>query len=337
MSGWPWMKGCSVEQQNAGQVDDSQDDERPVVRDLIREHRDLIDQMAAALSSSENEESYDATKHDDLWCLRFLLSHKKNLPKAIQAAKTTLVFRREHGLDELGDIRETAPQNAEIAAWQRFRDSGGVSERSILYTVPDLQRGGVLTFFDIGSMDPHKLAKLSVDDWIASIAYMNEWNYQWLDYLTRTTGRLTKSVRIVDVGTARLSQIDLTCQDRYTKAIATMQDCFPQAVQCIYVCYAPAWIYVPWKTIRPYLPVRVVSKMDFLDPSVAKDRQRLLHATADSPEHLPTRFGGANETLLCADTTTTNSLSEDANDENNDEFLDAVPSLEETVSVTSYD
>ena len=293
-------------------------DNRLLVEELIREHRPLIDQMVATLSSSSSSSPlYDPAKHDDLWCLRFLLSHKKNLDKAIAAAQTTLAFRREHGLDEWGDIRGTAPQDitttnnntddstagAAWVAWKRFIDSGGVTDRSIVYAVPDEQRCGVLTFIDIGSMDPHKLAELSVQEWIAALAYMNEWNYQWCDYLTRKTGRLTKSVRLVDVGTASLSQIDWQCQMRYTQAIGTMQDCYPQAVKSIYVCYAPFWVYGPWKAIRPLLPSRVVNKMDFLDPASssadnADDRQRLLGVAAGCAEYLPRRYGGTNDTIL---------------------------------------
>jgi len=338
------MKGLDVSSDGcvttSEESDDNNNDKRPIVRDLIREHRSLLDDMATALSLSPPDYNYDARKHDDLWCLRFLLSHKQDFPQALRAAQTTLIFRRDHGLDGWGDIRADPPQRATTAAWQRFRDGGGVTENSIVYTVPDPQRCGVLTFIDIGSMDPHQLAQLSVEDWIAGLAYMNEWNYQWVDYLTRTTGRLTKSVRLVDLGTFRLNQIDLTCQKRYTQAIGTMQDCFPQAVQCIYVCHAPAWVYAPWKAIRPLLPSRVVDKMDFLNPHDERDRERLLEVVALAPEHLPVRFGGSNEALLKSTVTTITSnensstFEEGGDDENNQEFIDAVqvPSLEETVS-----
>ena len=296
------MEGCKVVVANA--VAASDDDPRPVVKDLIHEHSALIKEMVLALASNE---WYDSSKHDDLWCLRFLRSHKKNVEAAIRAAQATLRFRKEYGLDELGDIRAIAPQDYQNlgsdTAFFRFM-AGGVGEQSVAYVVPSASHqvagaAGVLTYIDIGTLETHKLAELPIEDWIAGLAYVNEWNYQWLDYLTRTTGRLTKSVRIVDVGTASLGQIDWNCQNKYTKAVSVMQDCFPQAVQSIYVCFAPGWVYRPWKLIRPFLPTRVVEKMDFLDPLESQeDRERLLqHA---SSEQLPVRFGGKNETLFPA-------------------------------------
>lgn len=220
MSGWPWMKDSAFAIAEAV-PDDS--DPRPVVSDLIEEHRELIDIMVEALSngSSDDEDGasdkslFDhANKHDDLWCLRFLLSHKKNLDKAVAAARTTLKFRHEHNLDERDLRNEAAPQYPEKVvnneAFRRFMASG-VADGSIVYTIPDPKRAGVVTYINIGCLDTHGLAQVALQDWVAALIYVNEWNYQWLDYITRTTGRLTKSIRIVDVSTSRLQQFDKTC------------------------------------------------------------------------------------------------------------------------------
>lgn len=287
--------------------DDS--DPRPVVSDLIEEHRELIDIMVEALSngSSDDEDGasdkslFDhANKHDDLWCLRFLLSHKKNLDKAVAAARTTLKFRHEHNLDERDLRNEAAPQYPEKVvnneAFRRFMASG-VADGSIVYTIPDPKRAGVVTYINIGCLDTHGLAQVALQDWVAALIYVNEWNYQWLDYITRTTGRLTKSIRIVDVSTSRLQQFDKTCQHKYTDTIAGMQDCFPQAVKRIFVCFAPSWIQVPWRVIRPFMPSRVIGKLDFIHPiNNDDDRARLLAIIPK--DHLPTRFGGTNTEYL---------------------------------------
>lgn len=311
------MKNCSCPIGEDATPDTSYyaSDPRPLVKDLICEHRDLIDEMVLSLSNNTNSSDditsqspttaslFDhAHKHDDLWCLRFLLSHKKNLNNAIAAARTTLKFRSKYHLDE-ADLRESAPQHLRktdhiknFDGFRRFMASGIVSDdgsSSIVYNVPDPKRLGTVMYINIGSLDTHHLGEVATDDWITALTYVNEWNYQWLDYLTRTTGRLTKSIRIVDVSTARLHQFDKTCQSKYTDAVAVMEDCFPQAVQSIFVCFAPVWIQVPWRIIRPFMPVRVVEKLDFVDPIHAeKDKARLIEIIPE--EYLAVQFGGTN-------------------------------------------
>ena len=325
MSGWPWMKGklTAIAHVNTNEETTLQDDEstdkRPILKDLIYKYRDLIDVMEVELSHLDK---YDPQKHDDLWCLRFLLSHKLDPVPAIAAANTTLHFRRKHKLDKL-DIRGFPPQDYNkfkpnfFPSFQRFmryvtgstnnngkikktsKEEGDVDEQQkkqqpICYVVPDHQTLGVLTYIDLGNIDTHLSAELSLEDWIAGLAYLNEYNYQWLDYLSRTTGRLTKSIRLVDVSSAQLNQVDRICQQKYTEAVATMEDCFPQAVSSIYICYAPFWIQSPWRVIKPFLPVRVVAKMDFLNPKDNEDdKSKLLQQVP--PQHLSIKFGGTNQ------------------------------------------
>ena len=67
------------------------------MKELIEEHMRLIDDVKRALGT---DPLYDVTKHDDLWIVRFLLSHKKTVKLSVKAAKHTLQFREEHKLDE---------------------------------------------------------------------------------------------------------------------------------------------------------------------------------------------------------------------------------------------
>jgi hypothetical protein len=307
MSGWPWMKDIKVAIADPIPVDpasDENDQNRPSVKALLLEYRDLIDQVREQLESENS--LYDPDKHDDLWILRFLISHKGNASKAIRAAETTLEFRRARKLDER-DIRGFPPQhykkydnenddkddnnsNIYSPSFRRFMN-GGVGDDSISEVVPDVRNGTVHLYINVASMETHQLAQLDVEDWISGMCYVNEWSFQWLDYITRTTGRLTKAVRIVDVAGIQLSMEDRQCQDKYTSAIRVMQDCYPQAVGIILVCHAPIWIQIPWYVLRPLMPQRVVAKIDFINPKQrAQDLQRILHYIKD--EHLPERFGG---------------------------------------------
>jgi hypothetical protein len=310
MSGWPWMKDIKVTIADPIPLDpasEENDQARPSVKTLLLEYEELIDQVRKQLEL-ENP-LYDPDKHDDLWIVRFLISHKGNVSRAIQAAETTLEFRHSRKLDER-DIRGYPPQNYNkkndndndkndddddnnniySPSFQRFMN-GGVGDDSISEVVPDVRNGTVHLYINVVSMETHQLAQLDVEYWIAGMCYVNEWSFQWLDYMTRTTGRLTKAVRIVDVAGIQLSMEDRQCQDKYTSAIRVMQDCYPQAVGIILVCHAPIWIQIPWYILRPLMPQRVVAKIDFINPKQrAQDLQRIL--TYIKEEHLPERFGG---------------------------------------------
>jgi hypothetical protein len=228
------------------------------------------------------------------------------------------------------------------AGFAKFVGCGGVADHSIVFKVwqkenhmsqqeddkSKLPPDTVVTYIDIGKLDTHVLgSSLDVDDWVAGLTYVNEYNYQWLDYISRTTGRLTKSIRIVNIGTASIGQVDFSCQQSYTKAVAQMEDCYPQAVSQIFVCFAPSWIYLPWKAIKPLLPQRVVSKMDFLHPiKNHADLQTILTKVPKSM--LPVTFGGTNTTIFpTKDGKKTDNEEEEADDE--DDFVDAAqPDLE---------
>lgn len=288
MSSWIWMKGLKVAIADAiAPVNDK--DVRQSVKDLIAEHRVEIDQIKVVL---ENDPLYERDKHDDLWIVRFLLSHKNNHKAAIKAAKYTLAFRKEHKLDEQ-DLRPFPPnKNAKSEALsQRFlqycKDDG------LLYVVPDVQLG-VIGFIRLVSVDSHGIvANVSEKDWLPSFLYLAEWTHQWLDFTTRTTGRLTKSVRFIDFQGMNLALISKEMAKRAGNFAGVMEECYPQAAQTIFLCNTPVWIQKPWRLFRPLLPKRVLAKIDIICPEKnVKERLRLF-AYIDE-EKLPVRFGGTN-------------------------------------------
>jgi hypothetical protein len=173
MSSWPWMKDAQVAIADPVDINDDED-RRPSVKELVSEYRELIDQLQNELSKNE---LYDKTKHDDLWILRFLLSHKNDTERALEAAKTTLIFRQEHSLDDKDDIRAFAPQERDQVKnnepFHRFMN-GGIGQDAITVVVPDKKRGGVVFYFNIASIDTHKLGMVEEEDWLRGMNYFNE-------------------------------------------------------------------------------------------------------------------------------------------------------------------
>ena len=265
-------------------------DDRPSVKELIEKHRSAIDKVRSELVS---DPLFDIKKHDDLWILRFVLSHKKNHFKAtIKAAKHTLAFRKEHHLDEK-DIRYTT-RSTGFAKESFERYTAHCSDDAFQFLVPDENRG-VIAFINMNGVDQNEMVKnVPEEDWLPCFTYYTEWAHQWQDYVTRSTGRLTKSVRFVDASELKLSGINSELMRRDGKAMGIMEDCYPQLLQSIFICHGPVWIQVPWRLFRPLFPKRVTEKFDFIHPQKNEhERHRALKHI--SKEHFPTKYGGLNE------------------------------------------
>jgi CRAL/TRIO domain len=288
MSSWPWMKGLS--QAIADPIPPINEyDNRPSVKGMIEGNRKQIDEVKKDLKT---DPLYDENKHDDLWILRFLLSHKKNPRTSLKAAKSTLLFRKERHLDDK-DIRFCPlGKSCEDEAVQLYHSC--CADDAALFAVPDTKRG-VVAFLDLGGMDQHKILK-NVDraSLLSGYCYLNEWSFQWVDYVSRTTGRLTKSVRLIDMANVYLSNLSYENLQRDGDIMGIMEDCYPQLLQSLFVCNPPAWIHIPWKICRVIMPKRVVSKMDFIAPAKNKKERAQLLAYL-SEDNLPTRHGGKHD------------------------------------------
>ena len=76
------------------------------VAQLLEAHAAAVAQLHAALVE---DPLFRPKQHDALWLLRFVLSHQADLPKAAAAARFTLRWRAEHGLDQIGDTVRARP------------------------------------------------------------------------------------------------------------------------------------------------------------------------------------------------------------------------------------
>lgn len=121
--------------------------------------------------------------------------------------------------------------------------------------------------------------------------YISEWTHQWLDYVTRTTGRLTKNVQFLDAGDFGWSDFSMKNVKAEGKAMGIMEDCYPQLLERVYICHPPGWLQKPWRVLRPILPHRVVDKVDFSSPRKNETERRRFSAFV-AEQSLPARFGG---------------------------------------------
>jgi len=266
-------------------------DKRPSVKELISTHKIKIDKLKDRIM----EESIDGTfqypsKHDDLWLLRFLLSHNMKSKNAIKAALHTLQFRKDHNLDTY-DFRGESTRKDEVSDAQLRKYMEFCSDDFFRFCIPD-QRRGVILYLSFAGLDQHAVVKnLDESAWLPVFTYITELQHQWVDYVTRTTGRLTKVVRPTCVEGVTLRGINMENSSRDGKAMGAMEDCYPQLLHAIYICNAPSWIQVPWRAAKLIMPKRVVEKIDFLHPASRKsERDKFLSFV--SLDHLPAKYGG---------------------------------------------
>ena len=288
MTSWPWMNNVSLAIADPPIAPICDEDKRPAVRDLIAKHRLAIDELARDLALSDKSKLFDKNKHDDLWILRFVLSHKGHHKQALHAALRTLQFRAENELDGK-DIRQYPPGPlAQDESFQRY--FACIQDEAFAFDIPHPKRG-VVVFLSGAGFDLKQLQQLDFQDRLRAFCYINEWTHQCLDFTTRTTGRLTKSARLVDVKGVGLFQVNYETLRLEAKAIATMQDYYPQLLESFFVCDPPTWAHIPWKIIRPLLPSRVVHKIDFVAPGKSKKERKRLREYLQE-EHLPVVYGG---------------------------------------------
>ncbi|CAJ1956377.1 unnamed protein product [Cylindrotheca closterium] len=299
MTSWIWMQGVDKALVDKAIDPVSPEDDRPSVIDLIQEHADTIEKVRLGL---QEDPLFDKTKHDDLWILRFVLSHKSKMKRCVQAAKTTLEFREKYKLDGI-DLRHFEPphfESKDLAIGGSPSVAHSTSLRfpkgALTLTIPNRQLGTVsfMQFAEIAKGDLQAAKTLSDVDWNAPFIAMSEWSFQWLDYITRTTGRLTKNVRFLNFQGVSFSAINnRKAGSRDGKIMGEMEDVYPQLLHAIYIYEAPHWIHVIWSMVRRIMPKRVVEKIDVVEPKTNADELKKILRFVDL-KTLPQSLGGKN-------------------------------------------
>jgi hypothetical protein len=167
---WPWLSDAKA---GTNQVTLPEDKRygRPVVAELIVEHAKSIAELRSTI---QDDPLYEPTKHDDLWLLRFLLSHKGKVQKAATACKHTLLFRRTHQLD-LADVRFQPPSKTHPST-KSFLAYGDDSVLGV--DLPDPTRA-VVTYIHLSGLDQHGLIANVADEGVESyFIHLTEWSHQ---------------------------------------------------------------------------------------------------------------------------------------------------------------
>lgn len=271
-------------------------DERPFLKDLLVENSSAIATVKNAVQSNP---LYEPSRYDDIWILRFVLSHKKDTDASSRAAIATMEFRKEHNLNEK-DLRglikhfDGAPF-ATAGYGLPYGDKIDICAKGdgVVFAMPDENRD-VMQYIFLSKMDMHKITEtMTRDDMFSLLIYVKEALHQVLDGITRKTGRLTKLVKFVDFDGMSLKRMSRGYLSMDASVNKELEDFYPQMLAGLLVVHAPKWINGIWKFARPLMPKRVVEKVDFLPSNKEKIQKSL--ARFVSKKNLLEQYGGENE------------------------------------------
>lgn len=197
------------------------------------------DAIAKMLKAAEDWPGFRAGStgpgsHDELFALRFLLSHKFNLEKASAAMRTTLAWRLKNRADEIREFVLTSPQSA----FPAHEHVGRHFPTPI--TIPD---GDWPPFMLVNAaiLDPAELMKhVTVEEYTTYSFYMSEKMAAKCDEITRRTRRLIKAVRVVAMGGLRLKHASMGFARAASAAAKDHVDCYPQNLGHLFLCARPS-------------------------------------------------------------------------------------------------
>jgi hypothetical protein len=292
-------------------------DDRPLIADLLVTHSKAIASVEEGIKANDTgKELYikggNPKCYDDIWILRYVLSHRGNVKSATKAAIKTMIFREEKKLNEIGVLRHKIKNyNGEDHGNDAFSSDVSTDlpgrklfntfceEGAVMFFLPDKNR----SFWHITQLSSVDLDRIvtgmseeELADWYL---YNNEATSQVLDDITRRTGRLTQFMRIIDMTDMQLLKMNRKYVKRDAAITKAYEDFYPQLLGTMFLFNSPGWLSAFWILVKPFFPKRVVEKIVFL-PSLSKMKKSkkslepfLRHI---SEEHLPKRYGGMNET-----------------------------------------
>lgn len=299
-------------------------DDRPFISDLLVKHSVAIEAVRSRIqadngggSSSIGKVLYNkgdnAKRYDDIWILRFVLSHKgkDNVKSAAKAAIRTMKFREDKKLNEVGDLRPRIQNHGDAIDRDRIRlstlSSNGsmelkplpgftlydsfCGEHCAFQILPDTNRG-LVVICDAGQIDMEGVIQNMTEEAMTEkYIYLKEAFFQVADEVTRRTGRLTKQMNLIDLGNVTWKELNRNRAyvKRDAKCAKALEDYYPQLLGTSFIANSPAWLSGVWSVFRSLFPKRVVEKVDFLPPL-----ERIIRARSKSRLTSSSRSPGAS-------------------------------------------
>ena len=264
-------------------------DDRPLIKELLADKAAQLIELQQLICEHVH---YKASLHDDVWLLRFLLSHERSGVKAAAAAVCyTLDWRHRHGMDAVSDELRRLPTAMEHPAVVRGH-SVYCPPGAMEFIHPDPARGPVL-LCTFARCDFHAAAaKLGRDEYAACMRATNEWFFLQCDRVSRETGRLTRSLRVVQLKGIAVRSLNRTWLNMDAAVARDLENCYPQLVGLVVCLDPPSWALAMWRAVKVLFPARLIEKILIIPRSARAELERKLQRFV-ALEDLPELYGGA--------------------------------------------
>ena len=299
------------------------------VRELLVIHRDAVEKLRLLVSTHPH---FKPERHDGLWLLRYLLSHKLSVPAAAAAARSALQIRHERRLDEIADFVRTQPAEAwphfatirpiavvemlstrppsetpaESAAWDvllRARSQQGITPVQAYAAAQAAYKahGGIGEWqsFDHGLVEVGLLSEMRMHElWPLRqeleelTTYSMEWLFQHLDEATRRTDTLVKLTRMLSVEGLKLWMLNLKLARWDAQNKDKNQDLYPQLQDQMFFVNPPKAMLWAWAALVRPLLPKRVAERTHLVDTSTPDGLAVIEK-ACRLESLPTFLGGS--------------------------------------------
>lgn len=269
-------------------------DDRPLVKDLLEQHASALAELRAVI---EKEDTYSEEHYDDLWMLRFLLTHKK-VPKASAAAINTMKFCRERGMNELGRRLEQAGGSHGTSIgpllqyWQKILgllQVGNCFHACSARSRSWARSNNVSRRIDMAGI----VEKMSQEEVLESYLMSNEIMYQILDEVTRRTGKLTKLLRIMDMTDFSVASFNKEYLRRDAAANKEMEDFYPQLLGTVTFSVMASWATIIFRVFQSVVSQKICREGGPRETRQnSKDSKYFLRYV--SKDNLWERYGGKN-------------------------------------------
>eukprot|EP00946_MAST-07B_sp_MAST-7B-sp1_P003295 g3295.t1 len=235
--------------------DDSALYKREKIEDLLAAHADALVSLRAAAGDALPAEPEEGTgvKFDDIFLLRYLLSHNGSVEKATPPLLETLKWRKDNAavLSSLKTIHDIP--NA--STFLRFQTVGDISATFAGWTTfvvrtahSDLQA---------------TMNALSVQEVSEYLTFSKELQWRDCDKRTRETGILVKNISIIDMQGFTLFGADRRFFAALGDSSKKSAIIFPQLLGATICVNAPSFIQLIVRAFSPFMPQSALDKQRF--------------------------------------------------------------------------
>lgn len=254
------------------------------IPDLCKEHRHLIDNVM--LHCSEEIAHDPAQFRDDLFLLRFALSHKGNLEKTVDAVKQTIAWRVQHG-ERLKRLREGTEMPPGFETMQKYipMDIHGTTAHGDVIFVMRTGNSNIKKLCD-------ELGEAAITEYFV---FCKEMLHALLDRKSREQRRIVKCVTIMDAKNSTAgNQGDRRWMTASGEGSKRTDLYYPQLLGAMVIVNLPLMLRALVAIAKLFMSKRSADKLLICPGKTRKDT--ILNCPVAkaliAPDQLPTFLGG---------------------------------------------